>query len=129
MKQKKQKHDTRYKKKQKHRKRSRRRIIQNTDTKLIRRETLSRRGNERRFVFIPFQVSFSPCLERARLVFSMFFHGFRFLTHSHRHTVSPPINRRIALLCYSILYTFYNAASKRYKMNESKKMSEGKTNF
>lgn len=92
MKQKKQKHDTRYKKKheQKHRKRSRRRIIQNTDTKLIRRETLSRRGNERRFVFIPFQVSFSPCLERARLVFSMFFHGFRFLTHSHRHTVSPP---------------------------------------
>lgn len=116
-------------KKQKHRKRSRRRIIQNTDTKLIRRETLSRRGNERRFVFIPFQVSFSPCLRRARLVFSMFFHGFRFLTHSHRHTVSPPINRRIALLFYSILYTFYNAASKRYKMNESKKMSEGKTNF
>lgn len=126
MKQKKQKHNTR-RNINKNRKRSRRRIIQNTDTKLIRRETLSRRGDERRFIFNPFQVSFSPCLQRARLVFSMFFHGFRFLTLTH--TVSPPINRRIALLCYSILYTFYNAASKRYKMNESKKMSEGKTNF
>lgn len=115
--------------------RSWRRIIQNTDTKLIRREELFWNGQGRRekirlhsretredlssyhtsTLFLPVRALFSPC----------FLHAFRFLTHTQS---VPPINRRIALIFYSILYTFYNAASKRYKMQESKMKNEWRMN-
>lgn len=109
MKQKKQKHDTRYKKKheqKKHRKRSRRRIIQNTDTKLIRRETLSRRGKIREKIrlhpisslFLPVSGKSAPC----------FLHVFPWFSVSHTlsqtHSQSPHQQKNCTLMLLHSLH-------------------------